>query len=133
MKRVITQLVFAFTAVAAVLVTWVSPVSAEGSLQDGVNSAQGNGVPTDLFGDTGILTQVTNLLLFVAGALAVIMIIIGGLRYVLSGGNGASVTAAKNTVMYAVVGLIIAFLAFAAINFVLGMLADGSQSGWTNA
>lgn len=107
------------------------PVSAQGSAQDGAAAAQGTGVPTQLFGDAGIVTTITNLLLFVAGALAVIMIIWGGIRYATSGGNASSVTAAKNTILYAIVGLIVAFLAFAAINFILGSLT-GSGSAGTN-
>jgi energy-converting hydrogenase Eha subunit E len=103
------------------------------SATEGVRSAKPSGVPSDLFGAGGILTDVTNILLFVAGALAVIMIIVGGLRYVVSGGNSSSVTSAKNTVLYAIVGLIIAFLAFAAVNFLLGVLSPGAEAGWTDA
>lgn len=102
------------------------------SITAGVNAARGDGQPADLFGGTGILTSVTNVLLFVAGALSVIMLIIGGLRYALSGGNSTAVTAAKNTVLYAIVGLVIAFVAFAAINFVLNTLAPGGTAGGTN-
>jgi len=49
----------------------------------------------------------------------VIMLIWGGIRYTTSAGNSANVTAAKNTIMYAIIGLIIAFLAFAIVNWVL--------------
>ncbi len=82
----------------------------------------------------GIITQITNVMLFIAGALAVIMIIVGGLRYAISGGNSAAITAAKNTILYALVGLIIAFLAFAAVNFVLEALTPGGSggAGWTD-
>lgn len=99
------------------------------SIQAGVNSAHGNGQPTELFGSSGVLSTITNTLLFIVGALSVIMIIVGGLRYVVSGGNSTSVTGAKNTIMYAIVGLVIAFLAYAAINFVLGSLISGGVSG----
>ena len=103
------------------------------SVQDGVNAARGNGQPVDLFGAGGVLTTVTNTLLFVIGALSVIMIIVGGLRYVVSGGNSTNVTAAKNTILYALVGVVIAFLAYAAVNFVLANLAPGSGgSDYTN-
>jgi hypothetical protein len=102
------------------------------SLQEGVNAARGSSQPADLFGAGGVITTITNMLLFVVGALSVIMIIVGGLRYVISGGNTASVTAARNTILYAVVGLIIAFLAFAAVNFVLGTVTPGSGAGYTD-
>ncbi len=101
-------------------------------IQDGAEAARGSGQPTELFGDTGVITTITNTLLFVVGALAVVMIIVGGIRYAISGGNASSVTAAKNTVLYAVVGLIIAFLAFAAVNWVLSVLVPGTDAGFSD-
>jgi lysylphosphatidylglycerol synthetase-like protein (DUF2156 family) len=103
------------------------------SIQEGVNAARGTNQPADLFGAGGVITILTNTLLFIVGALSVVMIIIGGLRYVVSGGNSTAVTAAKNTILYAVVGLVIAFLAFAAINFVMNTIAPGNGgAGYTN-
>ena len=102
------------------------------SIMDGVNAARGNGQPSQLFGAGGVLTTITNVLLFIVGALSVIMLIVGGLRYVISGGNAGAVTTAKNTILYAIVGLVIAFLAYAAINFVLNTLVPGSNAGFTN-
>lgn len=116
------------TLVAAIFTGDVSAYS----LQEGVNAARGSSQPADLFGAGGVITTITNTLLFIVGALSVIMIIIGGLRYVVSGGNSTAVTAAKNTILYAVVGLIIAFLAFAAINFVLSTVTPGAGAGYTN-
>jgi len=106
--------------------------SAEAAIQRGAESARGNGQPTELFGDTGVITTITNTLLFVVGALAVIMIIFGGIRYATSGGNASSVTAAKNTILYAIVGLIIAFLAFALVNWVLGVLIPGTDPNFSD-
>ena len=107
-----------------------SDVAAQ-AIVEGANAARGDGQPAELFGDGGFVTTVTNILLFVVGALSVIMLIVGGLRYVLSGGNSSAVTAAKNTILYALVGLIVAFLAYAAVNFVLSVLTPGS-SGFTD-
>jgi hypothetical protein len=47
------------------------------------------------------------------------MLIIGGVRYTMSGGNDKSVAAAKNTILYAVIGVVVALLAYAIVNFVL--------------
>lgn len=88
------------------------------SLQSGADCAQGNGQATDLFGSDGIFRTVTNILLYLIGAVSVIMLIIGGLRYVVSGGDQSAVTSAKNTILYAIVGIVVAFLAYAAVNFV---------------
>jgi len=101
------------------------------SIADGANAARGEGQPAELFGAGGFVTTITNIMLFIVGALSVIMLIIGGLRYVISGGNASAVTAAKNTILYAIVGLIVAFLAYSIINFVLGTLTTGS-AGFTN-
>ncbi len=130
MKRFIPTIIISLF-IATFVAILPLPANAQGSAQDGAEAAQGTGVPTQLFGDAGIVTTITNLLLFVAGALAVIMIIWGGIRYATSGGNASSVTAAKNTILYAIVGLIVAFLAFAAVNFILGTFAGGG-SGFTN-
>ena len=121
----------ALLAVAIVLgaAVLVSDTTFAVSIADGVNAARGEGQPAELFGADGVLTAITNVLLFVAGALSVVMLIIGGLRYVVSGGNAGSVTAAKNTILYAIVGLVISFLAYAAINFVLASIAPGGSVG----
>ena len=122
--------------VAATIVVIASIVlshdASASSIMDGVNAARGDSQPVDLLGDGGILNKITNILLFVIGALSVIMLIIGGLRYVISGGNATAVTAAKNTILYAIVGLIIAFLAYAAIGFVINSLAPGAAAGGTD-
>src|SRR5690606_11396716 len=65
------------------------------------------------------IRTITNILLFLLGAVAVIMIIIGGFRYVTSGGDSSSTTSAKNTIMYAVIGLVVAILAYAIVQFIL--------------
>jgi hypothetical protein len=102
------------------------------SIQDGANSAKGVDQAATLFGATGIFTTISNVMLFAVGAVSVVMVIIGGLRYVISGGNSGNITAAKNTILYAVVGLVIAIMAYAIINFVIGSFVPGMGSGGTN-
>lgn len=94
------------------------------TLQDGADSAQGTDQAADLFGDGGIFQTITNVLLFIIGAISVIMLIIGGIRYVVSGGDQAAVTAAKNTILYAVVGIVVAILAYALVNFVISSFVE---------
>ena len=133
MKRIITTLSASALAVATFVMVGSTPsVGAQGATQAGAEAARGTGVPGSLFGDAGIVTTVTNVLLYVVGALAVIMIIWGGIRYVTSAGNSSNVTAAKNTIMYAIIGLIVAFLAFAAVNWVLGAISPGGAFGATS-
>jgi len=71
----------------------------------------------DNIGDT--VTGVINALLFIVGAISVVVIIVSGLRYALSGGDAGAVTSAKNSLMYAIIGLVVAFLAYAIVNWVL--------------
>jgi hypothetical protein len=98
------------------------------NLNNGKNCAQGAGTPSTLFGSNSIFNTIVNVLLFIIGAISVIMLIWGGIRYTTSAGNSANVTAAKNTIMYAIIGLIFAFLAFAIVNWVLVALTPGNTN-----
>ena len=66
-----------------------------------------------------IVTDVINIMLYVVGILSVIMIIFAGIRYATSAGAPDKVKSAKDTMLYSVVGLVIAIFAFAIVNFVL--------------
>lgn len=68
---------------------------------------------------SAIKTAVT-ILSFVSGTAAIIMVIIGGIKYTTSGGDSNGVASAKNTLLYAVIGLVIALLAQALVRFVFG-------------
>lgn len=67
-----------------------------------------------------LMKTIINTILLVLGMIAVIMIVIGGIRYTTSNGDASNVKAAKDTILYAVVGLVVAILSFAIVNFVLG-------------
>jgi len=94
-------------------------------IQSGIDATGNSSPQTNL---TDVFKTVVNVLLFVIGAIAVIMLIVGGLRYVLSAGNSTAVTAAKNTILYAIIGLVVAFLAYAIINWVLGALQGNAST-----
>lgn len=80
---------------------------------DAVNSEQA------VTGNNSLTTNVINVIVLVSGAIAVIMIIIGGLRYVLSSGDPQGTQSAKNTILYAIVGVIVAVAARSIVLFVL--------------
>ena len=63
--------------------------------------------------------NIINLLSLVAGAAAVIMLIIGGFRYTTSAGNPESAKAARNTILYGVIGLVVVAVAQVVVHFVL--------------
>lgn len=104
-------------ALGVTVVTGTAEVAAQvGNGLNAVNTGEG---PTNLTGDGGVFLTVVNVMLFIIGAIAVIMLIYGGIRYTTSGGNANNVTAAKNTIIYAVIGLIVAIFAFAIVNWVV--------------
>lgn len=69
-----------------------------------------------------IFATIANIILFLVGAVAVIMLIIGGFRYVTSNGDANAISGAKNTILYAVIGIVVAFMSFAAVNFIVTSL-----------
>lgn len=90
--------------------------SAADCAQIGADKAGGSGSSASI-GD--IIKTIVNVLLFILGAVAVIMIVIGGIRYTISQGDSNAITSAKNTILYAVIGLVVALLAYAIVNFVI--------------
>jgi type IV secretory pathway VirB2 component (pilin) len=83
-----------------------------------------NGVVVDSNGtaiNNGLTANVKTIietLLTVSGAVAVIIIVIAGLRYITSTGDATRVKQSKDTLMYAIVGLVVVILAYAIVNFV---------------
>ncbi len=76
-----------------------------------------DGKSIDLVSST--LQNIINLLLFIAGVLAVILVVVGGFRYVTSNGDSAAAGKAKSTIIYAVIGLVVTIMAYAIVNFIL--------------
>ncbi len=68
------------------------------------------------------LQTILQILFGILGALAVLFIVIGGFSYVVSGGDTNAMQKAKSTIMYAVIGLLVAVFAEAIVTFVLGYL-----------
>ena len=127
MKAMISTLAKALMVPALVLGFALLPLSVgyaectgdiTGGPGQGAECAKPESGATNLFGEGGVFEIVTNILLFIIGAIAVIMLIVGGIRYVLSSGDQTAVTNAKNTILYAIIGIIVAFLAYAAVKFV---------------
>lgn len=112
-------------AIFALIVTLMAPLPAAAQVDvfpqcstSGSDSAICKGGDS-LFGANSIWNKILNAVTYVAGAVAVLMIIIGGFRYTVSNGDQSAITAAKNTILYAVVGLVLSIMANAIINFVL--------------
>lgn len=71
----------------------------------------------------GLIKHIVNILSAVIGVVAVIMIMVGGFRYVTSGGSDSSVTSAKNTILYAIIGLVIVALSQLLVHFTIKNLS----------
>jgi hypothetical protein len=101
----------------------VSPASAYTCPNGNVveNPADCNDIeqPTDL---GVVIKRIVNVALYVVGAVSVLMLVYGGFRYVVSGGDANAVATAKNTILYAIVGVVIAILSYAIVNFVVSSI-----------
>ena len=73
-------------------------------------------------GLTDMFKTIINVVLALIGAIAVVMLILGGVQYSTSSGDAARVKKAKDTILYGIIGLVIALLAFAIVNFILGAI-----------
>lgn len=94
---------------------------------DGINLATGKPAGTPCQDNngadfSGIIRNVINILSILVGAVSVIMLIVGGFRYVISNGDSNATKGAKDTIMYALIGLVIVLFAQVIVRFV-----------WTNA
>mgnify|MGYP000040953659 FL=1 len=122
MKQISKAKVLTAVMCLAMVFAAVSPVSlpvyadSKDEVQNGANMANGGGGSNQNLPD--IITTIINVMLFIAGALAVIMIIYGGIRYITAHGDEKQVKVAKDTIVYSVTGLIIAILAYALVTFI---------------
>ncbi len=69
-----------------------------------------------------VIKNVIGILSFLVGLIAVLMIVIAGFRFVTSNGDSNTVSSAKNTIIYAVIGIVITVMAYAIVNFVIDNL-----------
>lgn len=104
-------------ALAPQLVMADSPTSAACSALG--SSADCSSQPSNGVAINSVITAVINVLSMVVGVVAVIMIIVGGFKYVTSNGDSSAISSARSTITYAIVGLIIVALAQVIVRFVL--------------
>ncbi len=134
MKKLITSLfvIIGVTITLAAPVAMVSSVSAESPQELSCGGAggkwekrQGDDAPKCYNNDNNspsvqaTIKNVVDLLLWLTGIIAVIVIVIAGFRFVTSNGDPQQVSKARNTIIYAVVGIVVAVMAYAIVNFVL--------------
>jgi hypothetical protein len=134
MNKLIQKLTMAIASVGIALFAVAVPVVAHAqtpSISDGLNrgtclSTTNSNCTTEDPNRTidNIIKNVINIFSLIVGVVSVIMIIIGGLKYITSGGESGSVSGAKNTIMFAVIGLIVVALAQVIVKFVLKKVSE---------
>lgn len=136
MKNIFKMMAMALVVAGSTVMMGVSPVSAGSYICPNGHTESGTTYTEACKGDNGygndttsgtkssdlmtVLNTVINVVLGVIGFIAVAMIIMGGISFTTSQGDTAKTTKARNTILYGVVGLVVALLAFAIVNFVLG-------------
>lgn len=135
MKKIAQKLSLVVASFAFALVPMLAPAAvyaATPDIQQGLE--QGSCLSTDQACNVddsegtvnNIIATVINIFSLVVGVVSVIMIIIGGLKYITSGGDSGNVSGAKNTILYAIVGLVIVALAQIIVKFVLSRVTTTS-------
>lgn len=137
MNRIIKQILIASTALCVLIapVALVSVVGAQSDIErnlcaganlnvNDTSCADTSGAPDQI---NNMIALVINIFSIVVGVVSVIMIIIGGLKYITSGGESGNVSGAKNTILYAIIGLVIVALAQVIVNFVLSRTIQAGQ------
>lgn len=120
MKRIITSVAVIVALVGATLVLAPAPNASAINLFGGCNGNETTAVCGARNDDAAhMIRTVVDTMLLILGTIAVIMIIVGGIRYTTSRGDASDVKAAKDTIMYSVVGLVVAIMSFAIVNFVI--------------
>lgn len=115
------------TITALILAAFIGlvPVTSSMALSTASGACTGNdSAPCKATGDdiATLLGSVISLLLFIAGSAAVLVIVVGGIRYITSDGDPGAASKAKNTIIFALVGLVIAIMSYSIVNFVIGRI-----------
>ncbi len=125
MKKIISKLLIPVFMLSVAVAPLVLSTSSAGAV-DLFPACSGNNKDSTVCKSTGnddisnLIRIVVNTMLYILGAIAVIMIVVGGIRYATSNGDASGIKGAKDTILYAVIGLIVAMLAWAIVNFVIG-------------
>jgi len=121
MKKYIKLSILYIALGVSMVVGFSLPAAAAcGSVSDCINQGlHASGADSTPLSIHSLMGKITNILLFLMGSVSVIMIIIGGFRYVTSQGDQTQMQSAKNTILYAVIGLIVAIAAYAIVSFVV--------------
>ncbi len=109
----------------------ISPIKVDAALDPFSDVCSGGGTAQDssvcntdgttnpVSGSDGIISKAINIFSFLTGAASVIMIVVGGVKYMTAGGESSKVTSAKSTITYALIGVVLFLLSRAILTFVI--------------
>ena len=134
MKQRLKILGLGLIIASSFVVTPLMTESASAQVETGLNMTnKGDLGGKTIGGDKGLVKSVINIMLWAIGIISVIMIIIGGIRYATSNGDSNAASSAKNTILYSVVGLVIAIFAYAIVQFVVDQFVPSTDKKQTNS
>jgi Type IV secretion system pilin len=132
MRKIISTLLISLSLLLLPTMAYADSTAAKDAAQCGINAAAGvAGCDAPGNGGTSIgdlITKIINILSMLVGAIAVIMLIVAGFRYVTSAGSDQGTAAAKKTITYAIVGLIVVTLAQVIVHFVINAVVNDNPS-----
>ncbi|GAC1481319.1 MAG: hypothetical protein NVS1B7_1790 [Candidatus Saccharimonadales bacterium] len=127
-KLLVVGVLFALATASIVITSEKTQALFEGAKQAACSgiALQENSTPCNDTGNkiNGVIKLVVNLLSLFVGVAAVIMLIVGGLKYVTSQGESSNTAGAKNTILYAIIGLVIVALAQLIVRFTLNKVTS---------
>ncbi len=120
-KKIVTStlILLSLLGIGSVFASPLSYAATKDTVQSGVDAAGGTGTTNDKDALTKTIKSVIGILLFIIGMVAVIFIIIAGFRFVTSNGDSNTISSARNTIIYAILGIVVAVMAYAIVNFVI--------------
>ena len=135
MKNKITKIMFAIFIAFCLAFLPIAPTFAEQcsskvcsgtNYPDSVKAACGCGNSTKQLPD--VVINIINAVIGISGIIAVVFIVIGGINYMTSTGDAGKVKKAKDTILYAVIGLVICALSFTIVNWAISTINNNSNS-----
>lgn len=122
MKRIvltILAIVSLFTATAVIQAPSSVVAAPKDEVCKGIGAANGTGGCNGGPSLTALVRNIITIFSFIIGVVAVIMMMVGGFKYITSGGDSGNITSAKNTIVYAVIGLVVVAFSQSIVHFVL--------------
>lgn len=133
LQSTMRKLTLGIVVAASLTLMWTMPVYASEAAQQICEGIGATGTSDTCSSSStrldGVIRFAINTISVVAGIVGVIMVIISGLKYITAQGDSSQISSAKNTLLYAMVGLVIAGLAQIIVHFVLNQVSSASTSG----